>query len=101
MRYPGSILHSEFILATAFCVEPVAIELPSEERWEFGFAPYLWATNLEGSVAQFGLNHTDIDVSFSDILANLDIASTGCSRCQLSVELSPCSFSISSFSPGT
>ena len=58
-------------------VRPGVGEQPSEERWEFAFAPYLWAAGLDGTVAQFGLQPTDIDLSFSDILENLDIAFMG------------------------
>jgi hypothetical protein len=54
--------------------EPLApVVMPSEDRWEFAFAPYMWAAGLEGTVAQFGLDPTEIDLSFKDILENLDM----------------------------
>jgi len=71
--HPGTLA----IAADLPDVAPVAIEQPSDERWEFGFAPYLWASTLEGTVAQFGLDPTDIELGFSDILENLDIAFMG------------------------
>ena len=91
MRCPGLKLHREFILAAAFCIHlgtaataadlpdvaPAPLPAPTEERWEFAFAPYLWAAGLDGTVAQFGLQPTDIDLSFRDILENLDIAFMG------------------------
>lgn len=55
-------------------VEAVVIEQPTEERWEFAFAPYLWAAGLDGSTRQFGLPSVDIDLSFKDILEHLDMA---------------------------
>jgi hypothetical protein len=91
MRYPARGFGIKLILSGAIAVhmgtaafaadlpevEAVVIEQPTEERWEFAFAPYLWAAGLEGTVAQFGLAPTDIDLSFKDILENLDIAFMG------------------------
>ena len=89
MRYPARGLYWVLILSAALLtqsrtvavaadlpdVEAVVIEQPSEERWEFAFAPYLWAAGLQGSTRQFGLPATvDIDLSFKDILENLDMA---------------------------
>lgn len=45
-----------------------------EDRLTFVFAPYVWAAGIEGKSAQFGLPTVDLDVSFGDILGNLDIA---------------------------
>lgn len=46
------------------------------DDWEFSVAPYVWAAGLEGDVTFRNLK-TDVDVSFSDILDNLDIAALG------------------------
>jgi len=91
MRYQSFGVNKTIILSAAFCihlgtaataadlpdVQPAPLPAPTEERWEFAFAPYLWAAGLEGTVAQFGLQPTDIDLSFRDILENLDIAFMG------------------------
>ncbi len=88
MRYSAFGKSKAVMLSAAFCmqlgttviaadlpdIEPVPLDTPTEERWEFAFAPYLWAAGLEGTIAQFGLAPTDIDLSFSDILENLDMA---------------------------
>lgn len=45
-----------------------------EDRWRVGVAPYLWMSGIDGSVAQFGLPPIDIDLSFSDVLEDLEVA---------------------------
>jgi hypothetical protein len=40
----------------------------SEENWEFGGAAYLWAAGVEGTDSA----GDEIDVSFSDIVKDLD-----------------------------
>ena len=53
-------------LATAL---PVKAETPSNpDRWEFGGSAYLWAAGVEATSAA----GDKIDVSFSDVLDNLD-----------------------------
>ena len=42
-------------------------------QWDWKIAPYLWGINLEGDLYR-GPVHQEIDVSFSDILDNMDIA---------------------------
>ena len=42
-------------------------------KWEFTMAPYLWATAFKGTVEAGGVS-SDVDLSFSDILDDLDIA---------------------------
>lgn len=45
------------------------------DDWEFRIAPYLWATSLTGTVAAVpSLPPVDVEMSFSDILDNLDFA---------------------------
>ena len=44
----------------------------NSELWDFTVTPYLWASNLDGTVAMKGLPEKDMDVNFGDILKNLD-----------------------------
>lgn len=44
--------------------------------WQYGVAPYLWASGMDGTLT-IGDRHEDIDVSFSDIVDNLDMALMG------------------------
>ena len=47
--------------------------LPDE--WSLNISPYIWGAGLEGSIASFPrAPAADVDVSFSDILKNLDMA---------------------------
>lgn len=50
---------------------------PADDGWRFTFAPYVWASGLDGKVAQFGLPEVEIDASFSDVLKNFDIGLMG------------------------
>ena len=43
------------------------------DEWQFSITPYLWAVGLNGDMTVKGVD-SDVDVSFSDILTNLDIA---------------------------
>lgn len=45
------------------------------DDWSMEISPYVWAAGLEGSIAPFPRAPTaDVDVSFKDILENLDVA---------------------------
>jgi hypothetical protein len=49
-------------------------QLPADENgWTFTVAPYLWASGISGESGLFGLPPQDVDVSFGDVLQNLDI----------------------------
>lgn len=48
-------------------------EHEQNSKWEFILAPYLWMTGIDGDVTVKG-RKADVDVSFDDILDNLDIA---------------------------
>lgn len=52
---------------------PAAKAAPAPE-WTVSIAPYFWAAGLSGSVASFGSPHVDVDMSFSDILSDLDFS---------------------------
>jgi hypothetical protein len=48
---------------------PVKAEtLPNQDRWEFGGSAYLWAAGFEGT----SVAGDEIDISFSDLMDNLD-----------------------------
>src|SRR5262245_52163495 len=54
---------------------PLAPEPPAAApapKWEFTFAPYLWAISVKGTLETHHFR-SDVDVSFSDILSDLDI----------------------------
>lgn len=61
--------------ADAFVSVPVTTT-ESEDEWEFNFAPYLWGAGLSGEVG-LGNVTTDIDLSFGDIMENLEIGAMG------------------------
>lgn len=44
------------------------------KEWTFTVAPYIWAAGISGKAGVFGLPPQDIDLDFSDVLSNLDIA---------------------------
>ena len=45
--------------------------------WHFTIAPYMWATGISGSASVANLPEVPIDVSFSDIISDLDFAVLG------------------------
>ena len=48
----------------------------SSEKWDFQLTPYFWAANVKGDATLRGRTGP-VDVSFSDLLENLDIAFMG------------------------
>ncbi len=46
-------------------------------KWQFAFTPYLWMAGLSGNGVLRGVPVGDIDISFSDIIDDLDMALTG------------------------
>lgn len=71
----GGILSATFsgsVLA-ADVTEPLA----DDSGWSFTAAAYLFASGLEGDSGVFGFQPQEIDLSFSDVLANLDIGFMG------------------------
>jgi len=48
-------------------------EHEQDSKWEFILVPYLWMTGIDGDVTIKGRD-ADVDVSFDEILDNLDIA---------------------------
>ena len=45
--------------------------------WHFTIAPYMWATGISGSASVANLPEVPVDVSFSDIISDLDFAALG------------------------
>ena len=63
----------------AILASPVLLATPqaalSENAWSFKVLPYIWMSGLTGDVASLpGTPPASIDVSFIDVLENLDIA---------------------------
>ncbi|MGE3871518.1 MAG: hypothetical protein AB7F74_01040 [Parvibaculaceae bacterium] len=52
-------------------------EAGTESGWTFAFAPYFWATGLNGDVGAFGLPEVEVDLSFSDVIDHFDIGYMG------------------------
>jgi len=63
------------LLAAATVVLPVpqAAAQSGADSWEFSIAPYLVAAGMDGSITVKGIE-ADVDVPFSDIVENLDLA---------------------------
>lgn len=56
--------------------EPPAAAMNASD-WTFTAATYVWASGISGETGMFGFPAQDIDVSFKDILENLDLAFMG------------------------
>lgn len=56
--------------AGAADVSPV----PDASDWQFELVLYGWAAGLNGQAAVFGLHPLDVDLSFSEVVQNLDFA---------------------------
>lgn len=70
------LLSASSLFAGAPEIEPAAaVAVPVEQvsEWQYSVTPFLWATAMGGSVGN-GVVSADIDLSFSDILENLDLA---------------------------
>ncbi len=52
--------------------DQVLFDQPPPSSWTFTIAPYFWMAGLSGDVAAFGAPTVHVDVSFSDILDDLD-----------------------------
>jgi hypothetical protein len=59
-------------------VSVASVQAAGQGDWQYNFSPYIWGTRLEGDVATLPPAHpAEVDVSFSDILENLDLAVMG------------------------
>jgi len=57
-------------------VAPQAAAQSSSNEWEFAIAPYLWVAGMDGTMS-IANQDLEIDVPFSDIIDNLDLALMG------------------------
>jgi hypothetical protein len=75
MRKIGGVLASISMLVLMGLCLPAYAESESfgSDEWQFTVIPYLWASGLEGDV-KVGGQQSSIDLSFSDILEDLDFA---------------------------
>jgi hypothetical protein len=67
-------------LALAGTIEARAADMappPDTSDWTFNAALYLWAAGLSGDAGVFGLPPQEIDLSFGDVIQNLDMAFMG------------------------
>ena len=55
---------------------PYAAAQASTDSWQFSAAPYLWASGMDGKM-KIGDLEQDFDISFGNIIENLDIAFMG------------------------
>jgi hypothetical protein len=84
------VLFAAGVLSTASGQMPIASEDPN--RLQFTISPYGWLTGITGNVTAKGIS-TSPNVSFSDILSDLDFAYSGHMELQKdrwSIYLDPC-----------
>ena len=65
------------LLASGAVIPAVAADLaplPETGEWRFTIAPYAWGVGLSGDVGLFGRGPVEIDIPFSDIIQDLNIA---------------------------
>lgn len=65
-----------FAAAVATLVAPQAAAQSSSKEWTFNIAPYLWAAGMDGTMT-IANTKEDVDVPFSTIIDNLDMALMG------------------------
>lgn len=58
------------LATTGFAGNGIAAD--DDQRWQFELTPYLWATRLNGDVKVGRLPAAHVDMSFADILSDLD-----------------------------
>lgn len=62
--------------AVVTLVAPQAAAQSNSNDWQFAIAPYLWAAGMDGTMT-IANTEVDVDVPFSDIISNLDLAFMG------------------------
>jgi hypothetical protein len=65
-----------FVAGVVMLPAPQATAQSSSNEWQFAIAPYLWAAGMDGTMS-IADQEADIDVPFSDIIENLDLAFMG------------------------
>jgi hypothetical protein len=79
-HFKNTLLTAVTTLSIVFASEARAADVappPETSDWVFTGAAYLWASGLEGSTGVLGFPAVDVDLSFGDILENLDGALMG------------------------
>jgi len=79
MRSKASAWLIAFGLTMAFtplAFAGVLLEDKGADEWEILFTPYLWGTDLEGTSTVSDLPPLDFDVSFGDVVSDLNIAAS-------------------------
>jgi hypothetical protein len=69
----GPVLILAAALPASASAADIAPPEPSND-WTFTASAYLWGTGISGQTGVFGLQPQDIDISFRDIIENLDFA---------------------------
>lgn len=77
VRIVASAICALLIGSSAGLAQDARVSSMSANDWTFKAAPYLWATGLEGDIGLFGLPAQNVDLSFGDVLDNLDMAFMG------------------------
>jgi len=62
------------IAALGVCLWLPAGETQAADSWEWSLTPYLWASSVGTKVTEDGIVISDNEVSFSDLLSNVDFA---------------------------
>jgi len=62
----------------ALFVLPMSVHANNNDEWKFSITPYFWVTGQDGKVATVPpASPAEIDVSFNDVIDNLDMALMG------------------------
>ncbi|MFC5755641.1 outer membrane protein [Rhizobium sp. GCM10022189] len=74
MMLSAPVMSEAADLAPAMAPQP---EPANADKWEFSFAPYIWAAGIDGETAVFGLPTVETHQSFGDILKDIDFGFMG------------------------
>ena len=70
------LFSSLFLLLTVITASPAAAQAPAADAWQITVTPYFMGAGLNGTTAVLG-QEVVVDVSFSDILENLQFGAMG------------------------
>jgi len=76
MRHRGLLGAATIALGVALAM-PAAAQSKSEEKFTFEITPYLWTAGISGDISIGTIATKGVDVSFSSIFDNLDLAFMG------------------------
>jgi hypothetical protein len=76
MKTPGLVIATLACLLVVVVAVPLAAQTPAGDKWTVTFAPYFMGAGMNGTTAVAGQEAT-IDMSFSDILKNLQFGAMG------------------------